>query len=223
MRYGFLFLVLGVSIAGLGALFGGAGWILLWPAGSFSVVGVAYLRGRPGMLGKRADGTLAGWALALYGPCTLMTWSMWQIERRLSREDAANEVAPGLWVGRRPLVEELPDGVRMVVDLTAELPAARAVRRRAGYVCVPVLDGTAPSREVLRGLLDRLEGEGGVLVHCASGHGRSATVAAAIMIARGLASGVDEAEVEMRRGRSGVRLSAAQRELLREIGTRSER
>ncbi|MFT3775390.1 MAG: hypothetical protein QM820_59345 [Minicystis sp.] len=215
MPYGVLFLVLGGSLATLAFLQGGAGWALLWPALSFAAAGGAYLRGRPAMLGKRDGGTFAWWAPVLFGPFLLLTWSIWCIERTVSREDAANEVAPGVWVGRRPLAHEVPANIGAVVDLTAELPAAAGVRRRAGYVCVPVLDGTAPDAETLRSLMDRLRDEKGILLHCASGHGRSATVAAALMMARGLAGDVEEAEAQMRRARPGIRLRAGQRALVR--------
>src|SRR5690349_15013055 len=129
MRYGPLFLLLGGSLAALAALSGGAGWLLLWPALSFGLVGVAYLRKNPGALGKRADGTLAAGNTVLLAPYLALAWAIHRIERAVSREDPSNEVAPGLWVGRRPLAHEIPREVRIIVDLTAELPASAAVRR----------------------------------------------------------------------------------------------
>lgn len=215
MRYGPLFLVLAASVACLGVLIGGPGLVLLWPALSFAIVGMTYLRRRPDMLGKRADGTHAPHAIALLAPYLVLAWSIWCLERALRREDACNEVAPGLWVGRRPLVHEIPASVRVVVDLAAELPGSARVRRREGYVVIPLLDGAAPAAETLRVLIERLRDEEGILVHCASGHGRSATVAAALLIARGHASDVDAAEAQMRVRRPGIRLNAAQREIVR--------
>jgi len=218
MRYGPLFLVLGASIAALGAMAGGAALALLWPAVSFGAVGVAYMAARPVMLGKRADGTLAPWAIVLLAPYLLLALLILRVERILTRERAADEVAPGIWVGRRPLGREIPDRVRWVVDLTAELAASAAVRGRDGYLCVPVLDGTAPGEAALRDLLARLREGDGVLVHCASGHGRSATVAAALMVARGLAADVEIAEALMRVKRPGIRLNATQRARVRGLG-----
>jgi protein-tyrosine phosphatase len=221
MRYGLLFLVLGSSIAALGAVAGGAAWVLSWPALSFCLVGVAYLARRPAMLGKRPDGTIAAWSLPLLGPYFLLAWGIWHAERLRGRADAANEVAPALWVGRRPLSHELPAGVRRVVDLTAEFPAAIEVRRRAGYLCVPLLDGTALEIRTLRALLDRLRGEEGILLHCAAGRGRSAMVAAALLIERGLADDVEHAEAMLRQRRPGIRLNAAQRRLLYAMSARA--
>jgi protein-tyrosine phosphatase len=220
MRYGLLFIMLGALVAMLAAVIGGAGWMLLWPALSFTVVGVAYVRRRPSMLGKRADGTRVWWALALLAPYFLLTWLTWHVERMLSRENVADEISPDVWVGRRPFVHELPPGVRVVVDLTAEFAAAPAVRRHVGDVSAPVLDGTAPEAVMLRELLDRLRDEEGILFHCASGHGRSATLAAALMISRGLAANVEQAEAEARRRRPGIRMNAAQRALLRTMFAR---
>jgi protein-tyrosine phosphatase len=215
MRYGTLFLLLGALTAALAAMLGSTGWILCWPALSFASVGVAYLRRRPSMLGKRRDGTLAWWAVALFAPYFVLTWLTWHVERTFSRENVADEIAPGVWVSRRPRLRELPMGVRVVVDLTAELPAAPDLRRHARYISAPVLDGAAPDMAMLRELLDQLRNEEGILFHCASGHGRSATVASALVISRGLAVDVEHAEAQARQRRPGIRMNAAQRELLR--------
>lgn len=211
MRNGVLFLVIGASLAGLGAVAGGLAWALLWPAMSFLLVGVAYLTRRPGMLGKRVNGTFPWWVILGLGPFLLLSWSTWCGLRALRNEEPSNAVLPGLWVGRRPLAHELPHGARLVVDLTAELAASAEVRCRPGYLCVPMLDGTAPERRTLESLLERLRGEDGILVHCAAGHGRSATVVAALLIERGHATGVAQAEARLRERRPGIRLSAAQR------------
>jgi len=222
MRYGFLFIALSASLCWFAVVLGGAGLVLFWPALSFLVLGAAYLARRPALLGKRPGGTLAWWALLLLGPYFLLTWATWHAERVLGREDCANEVARGLWVGRRPFARDLPDGVRVIVDLTAELPAAAAVRRHPGYLCVPTLDATAPEPSALRGLLERLRGEERAYLHCASGHGRSATVAAAVLLDRGLAAGVGEAEAQLRQRRPGIRLNAAQRQSLERVLARRQ-
>jgi protein-tyrosine phosphatase len=211
LRYGALFVILGVSIAALGALIGGAGLVLLWPALSFTLVGLAYFADRPTVLGKRADGTIAAWSLALLAPYALLALILMRAERLLSPEDAFNEVAPGLWVGRWPRARELPAGARRVVDLTAELVADRDIRARETYLCAPTLDGTAPDPDALRSLVARLRDETGLFIHCASGHGRSATLAAALLIARGAASSPAEAEALMQKQRPGIRINALQK------------
>lgn len=95
---------------------------------------------------------------------------------------------------------------------------ANAFRRGEPFTARPGAgqeDGTGPELEALRELLRRLRDEDGVYVHCASGHGRSATLAIALLLDRGPAARVEDVEAQLRQRRPGIRLSAAQRELLR--------
>ena len=55
-----------------------------------------------------------------------------------------------------------------------------------------------------------------VLIHCAHGHGRSATVLAAILIANGQAASIAEAEAIMKKARPRVRLNTRQKATLTE-------
>src|SRR5262249_16782490 len=115
---------------------------------------------------------------------------------------------------------ELPPGVVLVVDLTAEFPVARGVALGRDYVALPTLDGTAPQEQAFRAALTTIVASPGpVYLHCAMGHGRSATLAAAVLLTRGLASDVAQAEKMLRGVRPGVRLKPVQRELLRRIFT----
>ncbi len=215
MVYALVFVLFGVYLTALAALLGGAGWLLLWPALAFGLVGAGFAGLRPGVFGKRADGRLAAWAVLLLLPYLALTWALWHLLRLFSREPCCHEVSPGVWVGRRALARELPAGVSLVVDLTAEFPEPRAVVRGRSYLCLPTLDTAAPERAAFVSLIERLKGHaGGIYVHCASGHGRSATVVAGLLLARGLARDVREAEQVLRRARPGVRLKKAQRALL---------
>jgi len=54
-------------------------------------------------------------------------------------------------------------------------------------------------------------------IHCAQGRGRSAAVAAALLIRKGLAADVDEAERMLRAARPSIRISPAQRRLVAKI------
>lgn len=208
-----IFLINGAAYLAAGAWAGWVGLPLQWLGLSMAWTGVAYFADRAALIGKRADGTFAPWALLLLGPMLAITWLAWAIRRRRS-ERCWDEVAPGLFLGRLALPSELPPGIEMVVDLTCELSEPRELRRRS-YRCLPTLDGRAPEREPFLALVQEIAAsEGPVFVHCAAGHGRSATVVAAVLLARGAAADASEAEARVRRARPGVALTRAQRALL---------
>jgi hypothetical protein len=223
VRYALIFLFLGVSFAIYAATLGGWGYLLLWPAISAALVGLGYAGLGARVFGKRSDGRFAAWAWAVHSPYLLITLAVWYVLRWTVPESAADEVAPGVWVGRRPLCHEIPADCRWVVDLTAEFWVARGVCGTNGqaarqYVCRPVLDGhVADERTFVQTVRAVAALEGPIYVHCAQGHGRSAALAAAIMISRGLAADVDEAESRMIEARSRVRMKESQRALVRRI------
>ncbi|HVS34551.1 MAG TPA: hypothetical protein VMS17_03150, partial [Gemmataceae bacterium] len=148
-------------------------------------------------------------------PYLVLRWIGWHAIRRLSREACCDEVAPGVWVGRRPLAGDLPPDASLIVDLTAEFPALRAVRRGRTYLCVPTLDATAPEETALRRAVETAAmWDGTVYIHCALGHARSAMTAAAVLIRRGLAADPGEAVARMQLARPSIRLEKVQRRLL---------
>ena len=211
--YAFSFALIGAALAALAVLRGGAWWAALWPAVSFLVVAVAYAGGGPRLLGKGAGGRFAPWAVVVLGPFVLFTWLVWHADRLLARGPAGHEVAPGVWVGRRPGSHELPPDTRLVVDLTCEMwPPRRLGDAGRSYVCAPTLDGAAPADAALADLM-RLVADtpGTIYIHCARGRGRSAALAAALLVARGVAADVTEAEQMLTSALSVVRLNAAQR------------
>jgi protein-tyrosine phosphatase len=219
--YAVVFILLGIELIAAGVFLGGPGWLLCWPGGSFLLVAAAYAGLGPRVFGKRRDGRLAWWAVLLLLPYLGLTWLVWHAQRRLSREPCCHAAAPGLWLGRRAYGHELPPEVSLVVDLTAEFAEPRGVRRGRTYLCVPILDGTATDEKTFRDLIGQIVAwPGGVYIHCAMGHGRSATLAAAVLLARGLAGTAGEAEQLLRRARPGVRLKPAQRTLLAAVAVR---
>ncbi len=189
-------------------------WILLWPATVMLAIAVIYVARAPGAFGKRPDGKLAWFAWLLWGPWLAYMWLAHEAARKLTREPVADEVMPGVWVGRRPAAGELPAGVAIVVDLCAEFPAARGVSEGRAYVAVPTLDAMAPPPEQIARCVDQIEAAGGpAFIHCAFGHGRSATIAAAVMIRRGAAT-LDDVEAKMQAKRPRIGLNAFQRKQL---------
>jgi Swiss Army Knife protein, DSP-PTPase phosphatase domain len=189
-------IALGIAVAGAccGGLAiastGGARVAWAWTAGSCVVAAAAYFTNRPAWLGKRGGG-FGPWALAM-----LPYLVAYRIASALTRwwrgADAPTLIVPGLWVGGRLDARTFPAGVTHVVDLVAEYPAPRWARTMPGYRALLILDGgkpPAPGRyvELVRELRDVADG---VLVHCDSGRGRAPTMAAAILIARGVAPDV---------------------------------
>lgn len=221
-------LVIFAVALGLVALgFGVAAWILsgvgtfgLVPASLFAwsalvagFVAAGYARNDVRVFGKSNDGTRAAWARAFllpyFGGVALARW----IQRTATGEDAWNLVAPDLYVGRYVPTDDLPQDVTFIADLTAELTEPLETRERYGYACVPTLDGTAPDVQQLRALADLLETRTGpIYVHCAAGHGRAAMAASVLLIRRGLADDVYDAQRLMRQTRPKVRMTRVQRD-----------
>lgn len=135
-----------------------------------------------------------------------------------------SQVTPTLWVGGAPtygrdleLLLEL--GVTAVVDVRAERTADRTFFDAHGiaYRQFRVPDVTVPGPEVLTDAvawIDEQLGDGRtVLVHCAKGRGRSATVVAAyLMRERGMT--FDEANDLLRSKRALIKLEARHRRVI---------
>src|SRR3954470_4716836 len=142
-------------------------WILLWPAVVLLAVAIVYLAGTPGALGKRPDGTLAWWAWLAWAPLFGYMRLMHELARALTNEPVANEVAPGVWVGRRPRAHELPPGIAIVIDLCAELAEADGVAAGRTYLAIPALDATAPTpAQIARAVDAVLAASGAAFIHC---------------------------------------------------------
>lgn len=199
-------------------------WILLWPAAVLLGVAIVYLAQAPGALGKRPDGTLAWWSWLAWAPILGYMRLLHELARSFTGEPVANEVAAGVWVGRRPRPNELPPGIAIVVDLCAELPEAPGVASGRGYLAIPTLDAMSPPpAEIARAVDAVLAARGPAFIHCAFGHGRSATVAAALLVRRGEAT-LDDVERKLRAHRPRIGLNAHQRRALAEavaLGARS--
>lgn len=172
------FLSSGLLYLWLGFKLGTMGVLVSWLGVSLFTMGVAYVVRSASLMGKRRDGSFHPVGLLLHAPFLLVAWLGWQLRRRRS-EPAWNEVAPGIFVGRMSSPRELPPGSPWVIDLTCELLPPRRLRGER-YRCLPTLDGTAPDRDPFWALVHEVVAlEAPLFIHCAAGHGRSATLAAA--------------------------------------------
>ena len=137
---------------------------------------------------------------------------------RWQGSDGVNEISPGLWLGRRLQHSEIPEGIKLVVDLTAEFPKIAGLSDDVDYLCLPTLDGYAPEAEAFKVLLDKVNAHPGpILIHCARGHGRSATLMAALLISRELVQDLGEAYNLMKSKRDGIHLHKGQLKLLQSM------
>lgn len=173
-----------------------------WAGISTAWLGLAYLAGRPALLGKRLH------LLPALAPIVLLAAIVARIGARVGITERS-EVAPGLWVGGWPRRRTANEAQ---LDCTAELPRRGAALH---YACVPMLDGLAVPRHALGeavGLVRGWRGSGmQTLVHCAYGHGRSVAVACAVLVLDGDAVSVEDALRRIQRTRPGARLDRHQR------------
>jgi len=226
--YCFVFLVLS-ALAGIAAT---VGWgVLGWPALMFGyaalsllLLAAAYGGVGPRLLAKRPDGRRSAWAWLWFAPYFLLNAVTFRLYRLLGREPAFAQVIPGLFFGRRLGAREArragARGWVAVLDLAAEFPEVAPLRRLPGYRSLPVLDAAAPTEEQLREAVAWLAGvvkSGPVYVHCALGHGRTACVVVAYLLAAEVVVTAAEGIRLLRISRPGVRLHGSQRRLLRKF------
>jgi hypothetical protein len=189
---------------------------------AFGLVAIAYAFAGPLLLLKHSSGRRRPWAWPLYWPYFLLNGLAIGLFRLTEKHPPFVEVAPNLFLGRLLTAREARRGETpdwcAVLDLAAEFPEAVPLRRAGQYRSLPVLDATAPGLEELAAAVSWLTervAEGPVYVHCALGHGRSATVVIAYLLATGQAATVEEGLEAVRSKRPGVGLLAQQLEVLR--------
>jgi hypothetical protein len=74
MKYAVTFAAMAVLLVFQAVTYGGLWWALVWPGASFAIVASAYLGIGPCVFGKKADGTMAWYAVAALLPYLLLTW-----------------------------------------------------------------------------------------------------------------------------------------------------
>lgn len=189
-------------------------WLLGWYALACLLCGLSFLYVGPAIFNKSETGQIPPLQMFVLAPWRWLYMCTVGLHH-LRRAEAATEVSPGLWLSRRLLPRELPTGVRLVVDLCAEFPRMGGLGPEVDYVCLPTIDGCAPAREAFEKLVTYVnDHQGPVLIHCAHGHGRSATVMVAVLVRRGLVPDAEAAYALLRENRPGVYLHRGQRRLV---------
>ena len=204
LRYG-----LGSAIcAALAVNLAGAWLWLLWPCVSLLLVALNYaLFGAAGFQ-KRADGSLGSASTWLLAPYLLGAWINSRLWTR--KHPQPDQVVEGVWLGRVPTDREAAP-FAAVLDLSAELPVRLPGKT---YCSLPLLDLVAPNTEACRQgaeLIEQLHRQGPLLVCCALGYSRSATLVAAWLLHSGRASSVEQAIGLIRNVRPQIVLGEPQR------------
>jgi len=137
-----------------------------------------------------------------------------------------DKVAPRIVLGRLlwqvPKVANTPP-INMVIDLTAEWSEPLKLRSVKRYLSVPVVDTTVPTveqvAETVQQALMFLEdpNAGSIYIHCANGYGRSALVAAAVLLYNGSCNSPTCAKEWLLRARPVVSLGARKLNLLQDV------
>lgn len=207
------FIIVGAMLAHLAREHGGVFLILLWPAFNCVAVGGAYYGPAGRVFGKRADGAMNPFFSSLMLPFLAVLRMTWNMQIAISAQEAYSEVGPGLWVGRRARRGEYPPEADCVIDMTSEFAKPAYHPKNADYLCVPTLDAYIPEDEEFSEAVLAVKDQK-VFVHCANGHGRSATFAAALLLARGQADSIDDALAKILKARPLCALNPAQYALL---------
>jgi len=134
---------------------------------------------------------------------------------------SVSEIQPQLHVGgqyrRRGWPRLAARGITAVVNLRIELDDRHLGIAPERYLYLPVEDDHAPSLEQLRTGAEFITNEiaqgGSVYVHCGSGIGRAATMAAAYLISTGLTE--EEAWTQIRAARPFIRPTPVQLEQIK--------
>jgi hypothetical protein len=219
IRYAVLFLVL-AAVALLIAVridFWLVRLLAAWWVLDFGLLSAAYGGFGPRLLFKQRNGRRPKWAAFLYAPYFLLNELTFLVYRLTMRQPAYVQIVPNLFLGRRLTSWEARClrvlRWRAILDLAAEFEEVEYLRRERFYRSLPVLDTMPPRSEELSAGVDWLTkrvAEGPVLVHCALGHGRSATVVVAYLVATGAALTVAEGMALVRCKRPGARPNSRQ-------------
>jgi protein tyrosine phosphatase (PTP) superfamily phosphohydrolase (DUF442 family) len=179
------------------------------------VKGLKILRQR---LARQGIGTTAWWATD--HAVRILTGAN---IRHLSR------ITPHLYVAgqhrRRGLRRLERWGITAIVNMRIEFEDDRVGLAPVGYLHLPVVDDQAPTLEQLRAgvafIADEIERGGVVLIHCGSGIGRAATMAAAYLVSTGLTAG--DAWARIRAARPFIRPTPPQLERIERFAEQRKR
>lgn len=183
------------------------GGLLIWPASGLALVARAYFGSGPAVF-RKSCGRIPWYARVWLAPVLLGQHLSLIHYRRQCR--AWDEITPNLWIGRKLTRNEahaaIAAGAIATLDLTGEFSEATPLLDTR-YLNLPVLDLTAPTNNQFAqaiAFIDQHIDHGVVFVHCKIGYSRSAAVAMAWLMHRGIANSTAEAATIVRAARPSV-------------------
>ncbi len=209
MTVGLLYSGGALVLTGLALWLAPPGLVLAWPGVSLAIVAGGYF-GRGPAVFRKTDGRLDLSARLILGPYLLALW-LWR-RMQWDRRYTDNQVVPMLRLGRAVSRLEalalIDSGVMAVMDLTCEHNEAKPLLS-LDYSNIQMLDLILPDFELVDEavtfVLNRMQ-RGVVYLHCAFGHGRSAIVAAACLLAADRNLSVEKACKLVKTARPTVKL-----------------
>jgi protein-tyrosine phosphatase len=204
-----IFLIFGISLIRLGANFSWGGILPIWAGLSFLAVSISYAINGAWIFGKSTQGDRALWSSLILMLYLGLTWLMWWVFRKTDATSCCHQITDRIWLGRRPTVAELPNGIDLVVDLTCEFTPQSAIRNR--YRSLPILDHAIPQLDEFDRFVQQLARfPGRLYVHCAAGRSRSAMFVAAMLLENGVCQTPQTAIEYVHQRRSCVQLTKNQ-------------
>jgi hypothetical protein len=157
---------------------------LLWiyPLISAAILTIAYATNNSKLISGKASTGDINWLLATINfPWLFITWLIWEIQAQLSSEDLINQIAgTNIYIGCYPKYAKI-EHFDLVIDLTAEFCSHQGQAK--AYFCVPNLDGI-PLRNVI--FPTWITPDNTIFIHCAQGHGRTATYTSLLLAHLGI-------------------------------------
>ena len=162
-----------------------------WPALALAIVAAGYFGAGPDVFQKRTDGTVSlasRWLLAPYRLFARLNIRFWT--RKLPPNIALTDT---VFLGRFPSKNEAR-AFTTVTDLAAELVAPRGVEHWKSFCAMDLLPLSPEKVQLAADSVEAARHEGPVLICCALGFQRSATVAVDWLVQSGHATSAREAE-----------------------------
>lgn len=188
---------------------------------TFIGVASAFWLEKPSIFLKQHSGALSPMSYLIFWPYLVLNIFALALFRFFSKENAIDEIIPHLYLGcQLSFLDDkrfLERGFKSTLDLTCEFSEVGFIRKTQNYLSIPILDTKAPTLNQLNKAVSFLMVQikkGPVFVHCALGHGRSATIVVAFLIKCGIVNDVQEAIDFMKVRRPSVRLHPEQLSVL---------